>query len=118
MKGHQTQGGRGKGKLEVASNHFYDSYTAEARKTQPQGGSDPFFPHQRIGISRDDERLHRSRREAIQMAARDKNMQDYICDKAGWATSVFESVDWMVLNKYIITLSAVKHTNAIKMVHN
>ena len=57
-----------------------------------EGGSDPFFPDQHIGITKHRERLYGSPRKLILEAAHDLDLKQYICEKPSWTPETFDSV--------------------------
>ena len=118
VKGHQPQGSGKHWKVEVALNNFCDKKAGAARSLRQGLELDPFFPDQICGILCKGQRVHGSHREAIMLASHGRALQDYICEKSKWTAPTFHSIDWSGFHSYIRTLSKVKHTNVVKLVHN
>ena len=99
-------------------NNFCDAKAAEAISAPCQGGGDSFFSDQQIGITWQGARQYGSPRQAILMAKHNNILRDYICEKSGWTTAVFDTANWSGLESYLGSITAVQRTNAIKMTYN
>ena len=117
VKGHQTRGVGNKWNLEVALNNFCDKKAEGARLLIHEGDTDPFFPDQKIGITRQGGQFHGSPRDAIMEATHDLELKQYICTKSSWTSEIFDSLDWEGFRSYMQSITSVRQTNVIKMTH-
>ena len=52
------------------------------------------------------------------MVSHDKDLQEYICEKASWTFETFDKVEWKGIESYMGSIPNTIQTNVINMTHN
>ena len=72
----------------------------------------------KVSITIDNQRVHTNLIDHISHAYHTPKLRDYILKCNGWTLTVFNSVDWDVLQLYMTSIKNTQRTNAVKFIHD
>jgi len=100
-------------------NVLCDKLATSAYAITPPHSLNPHHMHaSKVSITIHNQRVHTNMNHIIAHAYHMPKLRDYILERTGWTTDIFNSVDWDVTELYMKSLPDTTRTNAVKFIHD